>query len=349
MGIQNLFKKCKFEQINFKEIQEKDGVKIIGVDMYVIFHKFAMDIQIAKQLVENPKAIILEYYELVKNYLNNFIKEGFELYLVYDGNEMKYKITEEDRANKRLGCLIKEDWIGAVEITPYQMHNFQEYLEKYPIIKNGQPIKIPFTVAPFEADAQLAFMYKEGIINAVLTNDSDLIIYGIKNIFMIRQKGIEYYKSNKILIKDEELDEVEFINDINLEKLWLFGYLIGCDYFKGIPKIGIVKAFKIINHLLVVKINDKIDWDLTYERLEKNIDYSKSVKALNEIGKNLKERFDLVRMIYTTQPIIDPRDFKLKYLNGNEILETKRDDFGKVYSEIDISKGLINPITGERF
>lgn len=345
MGIQNLFKKCKFEQVNFKEIQERDSVKVIGVDMYVIFHKFAMDIQIAKQLVENPKANILEYYELVKNYLNRFIKEGFDLYLVYDGNEMKYKITEEDRANKRLGCLIREDWIGAVEITPDQMYNFQEYLEKYPIIKDNQPINVPFVVAPFEADAQLAFMYKEGIIDCVLTNDSDLIIYGVKRIIYIKPKGLEWYKHENI----DEKEDAESINQMQLENLWLFGYLIGCDYFKGIPKIGIVKAFKIISQLLVVKINDKIDWDLTYERLEKNIDYSKNIKTLNEIGKNLKDRFDLVRMVYTTQPVIDPRDFKLKYLNGNEILETKRDDFGKVYSEIDISKGIINPITGEKF
>ena len=258
MGIQNLFKKCKFEQVNFKEIQERDSVKVIGVDMYVIFHKFAMDIQIAKQLVENPKANILEYYELVKNYLNRFIKEGFDLYLVYDGNEMKYKITEEDRANKRLGCLIREDWIGAVEITPDQMYNFQEYLEKYPIIKDNQPINVPFVVAPFEADAQLAFMYKEGIIDCVLTNDSDLIIYGVKRIIYIKPKGLEWYKHENI----DEKEDAESINQMQLENLWLFGYLIGCDYFKGIPKIGIVKAFKIISQLLVVKINDKIDWDL---------------------------------------------------------------------------------------
>ena len=36
----------------------------------------------------------------------------------------------------------------------------------------------------------------------------------------------------------EEVPETESINQMRLEMLWLFGYLIGCDYFKGIPQAG---------------------------------------------------------------------------------------------------------------
>lgn len=31
--------------------------------------------------------------------------------------------------------------------------------------------------APFEADPQLAYLYHKGIINAIITEDSDLLVY----------------------------------------------------------------------------------------------------------------------------------------------------------------------------
>lgn len=37
-------------------------------------------------------------------------------------------------------------------------------------------------VAPYEADAQLAFLNKAGIAQAVITEDSDLLAFGCKNV-----------------------------------------------------------------------------------------------------------------------------------------------------------------------
>lgn len=339
MGIPNLFKYCKFEEVDIKDYPYKK----VGVDMYVILHKFVMDIQIAKQLVDNPKEYIMEYYEQIRGYLSGFIQLGYELYLVYDGNKMRYKITEETREQNRLKAFIQENWIGAVEIVPQQMYNFQDYLEKHPIIKDEQQVNIPYVVAPFEADAQLAYLYKEGIIESVLTNDSDLIIYGVKHIMMIRQQNIMRYDSMGI----EKGEKIEWINQIDLRKLWLFGYLIGCDYFKGVPKIGIVKAFKIINEIEIQEIGSTIDWEEMYKRLEKNKEYLKTIKKIEEIDYQIN--YNKVRMIYFTQYVIDPRTNELRNLLGDKIKEEDRNKFGIVYSVEDVSKGRMNPINGESF
>ena len=37
-------------------------------------------------------------------------------------------------------------------------------------------------VAPYEADAQLAYLYKQGIIHLVVSEDSDLLVYGCKKV-----------------------------------------------------------------------------------------------------------------------------------------------------------------------
>lgn len=340
MGVQGLLGKCNFGKFDFSTYSRKR----IAVDMYVIFHKFVMDEQIAKSITLNGSAYIEHYYELVKNYLQNFINNGFELYLVYDGNQMKYKITEDERAQKRLGCYIKEDWFGAVEITPQQMFNFENYIKFHPFIKDKQPINVPFVVAPFEADAQLAYLFKQGIVEAVLTNDSDLIIYGVKHILMIRKSGIETYDT-----EEDAGKEAVTINQINLEKLWLFGFLIGCDYAKGIKGIGIVKAFKIISDIDLNYVTTKIDWDLFWNRMC----VSKILKMTNKKSlsnlEDYKPVFDLVRTIYNKQPIIDPRDYKLKYLDNTDVPDDKLDSYGKVYNIEDVAKGIIDPFSGKKF
>ena len=38
--------------------------------------------------------------------------------------------------------------------------------------------KIDFTVAPYEADAQLAYLARNGIVDAVISEDSDLLAFG---------------------------------------------------------------------------------------------------------------------------------------------------------------------------
>ncbi|KAL1933184.1 hypothetical protein VTP01DRAFT_8862 [Rhizomucor pusillus] len=41
---------------------------------------------------------------------------------------------------------------------------------------------IPYIIAPFEADAQLAYLARTNIVDAVLTEDSDLAVYGCPTI-----------------------------------------------------------------------------------------------------------------------------------------------------------------------
>lgn len=40
-----------------------------------------------------------------------------------------------------------------------------------------------FVVAPYEADAQMTYMVREGIADLAITEDSDLIVYGCPIVF----------------------------------------------------------------------------------------------------------------------------------------------------------------------
>ena len=37
---------------------------------------------------------------------------------------------------------------------------------------------IKYMVAPYESDAQLAFLSREGLVDVVISEDSDLLVYG---------------------------------------------------------------------------------------------------------------------------------------------------------------------------
>jgi len=62
----------------------------------------------------------------------------------------------------------------SIDITPKMAHT---------LILALREMKVEYYVAPYEADAQLAFMYKSGRADIIFTEDSDLIPFGAGIVF----------------------------------------------------------------------------------------------------------------------------------------------------------------------
>lgn len=45
-------------------------------------------------------------------------------------------------------------------------------------------MKVECIVAPYEADSQLAYLSMQGIVDLVITEDSDLLVFGCKKVHM---------------------------------------------------------------------------------------------------------------------------------------------------------------------
>ena len=215
-------------------------------------------------------------------------------------------------------------------------YNFQFYLKNYDLDQ-----KIKYIVAPFEADAQLAYLYKEGIIDAVLTNDSDLIIYGVEHIIFLRPKEDSYYEY-------KPSDELTYVN--NLEKVYLpmIAFLIGCDYFKGIKGVGWKRAFELVKETIKKTKDMPRENELIFKALYNEMKTKKYIKELENEDILLK-KYLMVYKVYTTQYVIDPRDSKLKDLQNNVILEEYRDEFGMIGEVEKIMNGNVNPINNQVF
>ncbi len=104
--------------------------------------------------------------------------------LVFDGGKLPNKvIVEEQRQsdrkrnmNKGLKHLEDGDTVAARLC-------FQKAADISPeiallLIQELRKVGVEFVVAPYEADAQLAYMCQKGNINAVISEDSDLLVFG---------------------------------------------------------------------------------------------------------------------------------------------------------------------------
>ena len=86
-------------------------------------------------------------------------------------------------------------------------------------------------------------MYLTGKVQAVITEDSDLLAFGVKVCFFKMDKngqGFEIDLDNLHLV--EELNFKKF----NLDSLLITCILSGCDYIDSIKGIGFKKAHKLV-------------------------------------------------------------------------------------------------------
>lgn len=127
---------------------------------------------------------ILRYFERKVNALKKY---NIELLFVVDGKTLPVKeITSAKRDEKRNWYLEKLN--SSEDCTQEKMAVYEHYSTKitkeliYEIIDflkfRGQEVM----VSPYEADAQLSFLLRKGIVDYVMSEDSDMVAFGCRKI-----------------------------------------------------------------------------------------------------------------------------------------------------------------------
>ena len=98
-------------------------------------------------------------------------------------------------------------------------------------------LNIPFYKAPLEAETTCADLCKRGIVDAVLSEDTDVLAYScpffLTKIDTVTETCVRLCHPE--ILKALELDENQFLD---------LCIMCGCDYNKNIPKVGPENAFK---------------------------------------------------------------------------------------------------------
>ncbi|KAG0683221.1 DNA repair protein rad2 [Pichia californica] len=178
-----------------------------------------------------------------------------------------WTFTDENALQERL----RKQKRDSDEVSTNMITDVQDLLSRF---------GIPFITAPMEAEAQCAELELIGLVDGIITDDSDCFLFGgdkiYKNLFN-EKNFVECYQDNDIL---EELG----LDRSNMIELAI---LLGSDYTDGIKGIGKVMAIEILAEFKNLK-NFK-DWWVDYQngKIEATTDTPLRKKIRRSLGKSL--------------------------------------------------------------
>ncbi|KAJ0581548.1 putative exodeoxyribonuclease I [Helianthus annuus] len=329
MGIQGLLPLLKSIMVPI-HIKDLEGCSV-AVDTYSWLHKGALSC--SKELCKSePTSKHVNYCMHRVNLLRHY---GVKPILVFDGGHLPMKNDQEiKRARSRkenLARAIEHESCGnasaayecyqkAVDISPEIA---------YELIQVLKTENISYVVAPYEADAQMTFLAISKHVDAVITEDSDLIPFGCPRIIYKMDKygqGVEFRYSK--LQNNKELNFTGFTKQMILE-MCIFS---GCDYLQSLPGMGLKKA-----HALIKKLK-------SYDKVIKHLKFSGII-----VPPSYEESFRKAIMTFQHQRVYDPVLEEIVFLsNFSDNIDEDLDFLGPSISQ-NLAKGIasgdINPLT----
>ncbi|KAH1134735.1 hypothetical protein AAZX31_05G152500 [Glycine max] len=329
MGIQGFLPLLKSIMVPI-HIKDLKGCSV-AVDTYSWLHKGALSCstELCKGM---PTTRHIEYCMHRVNLLRHF---GVKPILVFDGGLLPMKSEQENkRARARKDNLARavehesdgnsaaayECYQKAVDISP------QIACELIQVLKQEN---LQYIVAPYEADAQMTFLAISGQVDAVITEDSDLIPFGCPRIIFKMDKfgqGVQFQDS--MLQKNKELSFEGFNRQMLLEMC----ILSGCDYLQSLSGMGLKRA-----HASIKKFR-------SYDKVLKHLRYSGvSVPPFYE------ESFKKAILTFQYQRVYDPINENIVHLsNISDDIGDELDFLGPTMPKDiaqRIAKGDLDPIT----
>ncbi|KAL7783823.1 hypothetical protein V8C37DRAFT_396771 [Trichoderma ceciliae] len=151
-------------------------------------------------------------------------------------SELNNKPTQQNKEDyerelRALRNQQKKDRRDADEVTQTMITECQALLRLF---------GIPYITAPMEAEAQCAELVRLGMVDGIVTDDSDTFLFGgtrvYKNMFN-SNKFVECYVGSDL---DKEMS-------LSREQLISLAQLLGSDYTEGLPGVGPVTAVEILS------------------------------------------------------------------------------------------------------
>ncbi|KAL8820056.1 MAG: hypothetical protein Q9191_007596 [Dirinaria sp. TL-2023a] len=148
-------------------------------------------------------------------------------------NPMSHLQSAEDyeKELRQLRNQQKKDRRDADEVSHIMVTECQQLLKLF---------GLPYVTAPMEAEAQCAELVSLGLVDGIVTDDSDVFLFGgtrvYKNMFN-QAKFVECYLASDL--------EKEY--SLTRPKLIDIAHLLGSDYTEGLPNVGPVTALEILS------------------------------------------------------------------------------------------------------
>lgn len=243
---------------------------------------------------EDRQALAFDYdfsEEEEDNLTENMKKEAKEFAMFQSalGNKVIDKAFIEDELFEQQ----MKDKRDSDEVTSDMITEIQDLLSRF---------GIPFLTAPMEAEAQCAELLKLKLVDGIITDDSDVFLFGGTKIYknMFQEKNyVEFY------------DEQSIMQNLGLdrERMIELAQLLGSDYTNGIRGMGPVSSMEVLAEFgTLVKFRDWYN-EGQFDKAKQNTENSFEKNLRKKLTKNevvLTADFpsDLVREAYL-RPEVD--------------------------------------------
>ncbi|KAF4913561.1 Exodeoxyribonuclease 1 [Colletotrichum viniferum] len=307
----------------------------LGVDAYGWLHRGA--IACAVDLAQGTPT--RKYVDFAMHRVRMLLHFGVKPYLVFDGDFLPSKAaTEGSRAKRR-----DESKKTAMELLkagkPSQAHlEFQKAIDVTPemarnLIDELKKLDVSYVVAPYEADAQLVYLERRGLIDGILSEDSDLLVFGCKRLLTkLDQYGncIEINRRDFCACREVSLTGW---SDTDFRRMAI---LSGCDYLEGINNMGLKTAYRMLRKYK------------TPERLVRMCQF----EGKHRISENYLPRFFQAELTFLHQRVYCPTKKEMVFLTEPEAGKGVEDmPFIGAYVEPEmataVAVGDVNPMTRE--
>ncbi|KAJ5930285.1 hypothetical protein N7466_005778 [Penicillium verhagenii] len=224
---------------------KKFAGQTLAVDAYGWLHRGTVACSV-DLVLDRPTR---KHIDFVLHRVRMLLYFGVTPYLVFDGDDLPSKAaTEADRHRRRqeskaLGLELQrkgripeayQEFQKAVDVTPYMARQLIEELKK---------MDVQYVVAPYEADPQMVYLEQQGIVHGIISEDSDLLVFGAKRLLSKLDQHGECIEINRAdFTACREISLVGW-SDADFRRMCI---LSGCDYLANIPKMGLKTAYRSI-------------------------------------------------------------------------------------------------------
>ncbi|KAK4157688.1 hypothetical protein C8A00DRAFT_39968 [Chaetomidium leptoderma] len=334
MGISGLLPLLK--SIHRPTELKKYAGETFGIDGYGWLHRGA--VACAIELAQGKPT--RKYVDFAMNRVRMFKYFGVTPYLVFDGDFLPSKAkTEDSRAkrreeSKKIGLELlragkpaqaHSELQKAIDVTPEMARHLIEELKK---------AEVPYVVAPYEADSQLVYLERQGLISGIVSEDSDLLVFGAKRLLTkMDQHGqcIEINRRDFCAVREVSLTGW---TDNEFRHMAIFS---GCDYLDGVNNVGLKTAYRLIRK------------HKTPERVIKMLRFD----GKHRVPESYSEDFKQAELTFLHQRVFCPKKQDIVFLTEPEpTVNVEEMPFIGAPVETGLARAIaagdINPITKER-
>ena len=290
------------KKLEFQCFNTRNKCYRIAIDTMLYAHKFKYSYNdivygFANQIINFLSNRIIPIYiidGIAPEEKNNIIKFRFDKKNKIDDKIENLELEFDKETNLELKKQIRK------KINQLKKSNIRITKEDIDIIfKITEQFHVPCIRAKGEADALIGKLYINNSIDACLSEDMDLLIFGCKKMIKFQNKKIYEYDLDYILHKLR----------INFDQFLDMCLLFGCDYLKPIIKVN---TQNIYNDVYENNINELIKNNIKEEYYEKyindfnetkiffkktlHLEYSKFInfKLNTNINKNILEELSIL-------------------------------------------------------